>query len=141
MNNFKFELQGASQMAANLGTLSVTLQRRIMRQALVDGAAPLRASMMRHAPRGDPEAPNLADSIAIQPGRRPSVAVGPTRDIDYARHNEFGTIYKSAHSFMRVAVDESARHVWPIAARTIRTELLERGLGSVRAGSTGGGLL
>lgn len=146
--SFSLRIEGADQLARALDKIgSVRTQRREVREALQEGAEPIRSSMARNAPRGDPAAPNLADSIAVsnalnqQSGDVATLAVGPTRDVDYGRHQEFGTARHSAQAFVRPAIDsEGARAVGLIIGALWR-EVIERGVTSARASGGGGGLL
>jgi len=137
------QIQGLAQLQRTLEALPPRVSKAVLREALGAVAEPLRASIARHAPRGDPQAPNLADSIAIATGRAgrssSTVVVGPTKDVTYARFLEFGTRYLTPRAFMRRAWDaESPQLLAPLGGALWRA-LVGRGI-STRASGGGGGL-
>jgi HK97 gp10 family phage protein len=121
---FSIEIKGGEELAKNLDKLSIAPQKRIVREALRAGAEPMRLYMEQQAPRGDPAAPNLAQSMAISSampieGDIATVKVGPTRDVHYGRFQEFGTARHSAQPFMRPAFDSKAEQ----SVRIVQNEL------------------
>jgi HK97 gp10 family phage protein len=146
--NTSMRIEGADQLAKILADLPKRVGGSVMRQALAEGAEPMRSAMAQQAPRSD-EAPHVGDHVVIGSARMKqqtaSLAVGPSQDFEpranvYPTVLEHGNARQAAQPFMRPAFDRFA----PSSARAIVgalwRKLIERGFGSVRGSSGGAGL-
>lgn len=122
--------EGGDELAANLAKLSMPLSKKIVREALLEAAEPIRAMAARIAPHA-PGAPDLRDHIAVAPVRSSelgAVAVGPTREFYYGFFQEFGTKHHGAHAFMRPAFDTQAEKALGVLGKALWRELASRGI-------------
>lgn len=128
---FAMKFEGGDELAKALANLPLRVGKRFLREALEQGGEPIRRSMEAKAPRGDPAAPNLADSMVISTARTgdmAAVAIGPSRNVTYGIHQEFGTTRHGAQPFARPAFDSDAPRALPIIAQAAWTELASRGI-------------
>lgn len=147
--------EGGAELAKAFEGLSKALTRKVLREALAEGAEPMRKRMAANAPF-DPESagPHLRDRVVIANAtqavgdggtiasadeQQASVAVGPTKGLQSSKGgwNEFGTVHVSAEPWVRPAFDADAAMVLPIVRRACWRELSARGVSRVRT-STGG---
>lgn len=138
----RMRVEGVSQLAANLQSLSTRLSRQIMREALRKAGEPMRARAESAAPRR-PGPPDLADNIVMS-NARPSdgsvaIVVGPAFGFFYAYFQEFGTGHHAAQSFLRPAFHGHVEQAINTVKGEIWRELVSRGF-STRGGGGGGGL-
>jgi HK97 gp10 family phage protein len=113
MKPWTLKLTGMEDLAKRLRALPEAVTKQVLREALKKAAEPMRAKMAVLAPVG-PEAPHLASSMRISPGKAEettgvAVLVGPSRDFFYGRFLEYGTKHMSARPFMRPAFDSEAQ--------------------------------
>lgn len=140
-------VDGLDRIAKALATLSARAQRRIVRKVLLDNTRPLESHMAGNAPKGDPQAPNLAENIGTSAARSPvaadiaAVAIGPTQEVAYGRFQEWGTARHPAHAFVRPAFDSTGPRVVASVQRGLWEEIIVRGLVTARGTGGGGGLL
>lgn len=132
MVSMRFE--GGQELARALAGLSTRLSKSLQRDALMEGAEPIRASAERNAPR-DPGAPDLADNITAAPLRATAgrgdaaVGIGPTaRAFFYDYFQEMGTARHAAHPFYRPALDGESPTAIPIIGQAMWRELAGRGI-------------
>jgi HK97 gp10 family phage protein len=102
-----------SDLLRGLNELSDRVSKRVQRQALREGAEPMRQAMSAHAPH-EPGTPDLRDMMVIsnakgQDVNEVAIAVGPTRRGFYGLFQEFGTARHGAQPFARPAFDETAQ--------------------------------
>lgn len=121
--NWTVKFEGGEELAKTLNALPMELTRRVVLDALVLAAEPMRRSAGQKAPR-EPGAPDLADNIGISVSDRigsteggswrgrddqeHAVAVGPTKGFFYGLFQEYGTVRHGAQPFMRPAFDSEA---------------------------------
>jgi HK97 gp10 family phage protein len=141
---FELRFEGGAELAKTLDQLSTRVQKNVMRDALMEGAEPIRARGAQLAPY-EPGPPDLRDNIGIstarvrEPGDIAAVAVGPVKGFAYGLAQEVGTSFHPAQPFMRPAFGEAPKSLSIIGGSLWRA-LLQRGVGSSRT-SGGGGLL
>lgn len=154
MREIGLRMEGGDALAANLKTLSSRVSKSLMREALMEGAEPIRDRGEVLAPRA-PGAPDIAEHIVIGPARAQdavAVAVGPSTErrsdqprTTFARQGvmlEFGTARMGAQPFMRPAFDEMHRPALTVIGAALWRELVGRGLGrsmGIGSGPTSGG--
>lgn len=119
----KFEVQGLSQLAANLQALPTRVSKTIQRNALKMAAEPIRQAIADKAPYR-PGKPDLRDEIVVSNARgidaqETAVAVGPSKARFYGSFAEFGTAFETARPFARPAFDEN----WQRALDELRVSL------------------
>lgn len=140
---FSMRFDGGAELAAVLNALPPRVAGLMLREALVDGAEPMRARMRQLAPHA-PGAPDLRENIGISATRRigsvaggrwevkldsqQAVAVGPTRDFFWGIYQEFGTVHHGAQPFMRPSFDTEAPGALAIIAQRLWTALAARGI-------------
>lgn len=138
--------EGGSELAGALGQLSARVAQGLMREALTDGAEPIRAAAQALAPRA-PGQPDIADHITISTARPKGgyaggVSVGPERgQFYYGYFLEHGTVHMGARPFMRPAFDASLTASLEIIRRSLWVELAGKGIGrsAVATGPISGG--
>lgn len=132
---FAMRFEGGQELAAALRTLPSRVSKRIVKEALTDGAEPMRRRMSALAPR-EPGAPDIADNIVTGTarGEEGGVSVGPRKGLFfYGVFLEFGTIKMGAEPFMRPAFDSDALTGLGIIGQRLWQALAGRGIGrSVR---------
>lgn len=129
--------EGGQQLAKTFDQLSTRMSRKIQRDALMEGAEPIRKSASVYAPRA-PGAPDIADNIgitAIHARQDVTVAVGPTTGFFYGLFQEFGTTRHGAQPFMRPAFDTEAQRSLAAIGGAMWRSLISRGFATARAGS------
>lgn len=118
------QLQGKAALVRKLLAMSDKASGALLRDAVVDGAEPIRARAAQLARRA-PGAPDIADHIVISRTRRShpddaiAVAVGPSTEErgDGRRYDvqglfgEFGTRKTGQWAFMRPALDSEGEAV------------------------------
>lgn len=115
--------EGGEELARALNALPMALSRRVVLQALTEGAEPIRAKAERLAPWNREPHPygHLAQHIIVGTANRlgsvaggrwerrdedeHAVAVGPRKDFFYGIFQEYGTRFHGAQPFMRPAFD------------------------------------
>lgn len=115
----KMTFEGGDALARTLNQLPAAFSRKIILDALKEGAEPIRDTAAILAPRhtGD-----LAGGMTISTTNRlggtaggrwqergeteHAVAVGPSKDEYYGLFQEYGTVHHSAHPFLRPAFDQ-----------------------------------
>jgi HK97 gp10 family phage protein len=131
----RVESRGMSEgqaLSDALKQLPARVTKRILREALIDGAGePIRKRMGQLAPY-EPGPPDLRDSMTISNARPGSdaigIAVGPARGFFYGIMQEWGTVRHGAQPFARPAFDQIApASLGPIGQR-IWTALAGRGI-------------
>lgn len=130
--------EGGEELAAALDRLSTRVSRRLLREALIEGAEPIRRRAGHLAPRA-PGAPDLADNIGISVSRsedEATIAVGPTQGFFYGLFQEYGTVHHRAQPFMRPAFESEANRALGIVGQALWRELAGRGVS--RSGSVDG---
>lgn len=127
--------EGGQALAQALRTLPDRVSRRVVKEALTDGAEPIRARMEANAHHGN-VAPHIAENMVIGTARRSDtpdgtgVAVGPRKgQFFYGYFLEFGTRKMSARPFARPAFDGEAQGALTIIGRALWTALAGRGIG------------
>lgn len=150
MISVRFE--GGEQLARNLAQLSERASKKMLRDALREGAVPMRAAIASAAPR-EGGAPDIADNIVIgtsraRPGDAAAISVGPSkkprsdqpgRTFDVQGYLlEFGTLYRAATPFMSSAMRQISAALGIIKG-SIWRGLVQRGF-STRGSGGGGGL-
>lgn len=126
--------EGGEDLARALSSLPSRVSKGIMKEALTDGAEPMRKRMAALAPRRPP-APDIADNIVVGTARgsdakEGGVAVGPAKGLFfYGVFLEFGTVKMSAQPFMRPAFDSDALTGLTIIGQRLWQALAGRGLG------------
>lgn len=148
-----FHFEGGSELARNLDLLPDRVSRRVQRDALLAGAAPVRQQARATAPRA-PGAPDIADNIgastALGPNGEPAVAVGPVVGFHYGIWLEEGNSRQGAQPFMRPSLDsETTRalkvigeHLWDaIRSRGFALSSSKTSSGPVLGGPGGAGIL
>jgi HK97 gp10 family phage protein len=158
-------LQGGADLHKRLLELPKAVGSRVQRQALMDGAEPMRAHAASLAPRDETSSgPHLADNIVIgvqskrklaQSGLSAAeldvaadgvvVEVGPAlqpSDHFYGYFQEHGTVFHAAQPFMRPAFDLKARTSLNVALTSMWAAIRKALPQSFPTGrsSTGGGL-
>lgn len=136
---------GDRELARALADLSTRVSKSVARQALAEGAEPIRAQGERYAPRRAPK-PDLADHIVISTQRAENresaaVKVGPSTGFFYGFFQEFGTAHHAAHPFMRPALSSKWRESLDIVKDAFWRVLASRGVirtGSAPSGPVGG---
>lgn len=145
---FELRFEGGAELAKNLDQLSIRVQKNVMREALTEGAEPIRSRASQIAPY-EPGPPDLRDNIGIstarvrEPGDIAAVAVGPTKGFAYGLLQEVGTSRHAAQPFMRPAFSEAPKSLSIIGASLWRA-LIKRNTvasSSVSEFYTGGELL
>src|SRR5690606_123156 len=129
----EFRFEGGEELAANLATLPTRVSKRFFREALAEGGALIQTRASALAPRGDPEAPNLSESIAVMTARATGgdpvgVAIGPTKNVFYGSFQELGTKHHAAQPFLRPALDGEAQRALGVIGAALWRELAGRGI-------------
>jgi HK97 gp10 family phage protein len=135
----KFE--GGKELAAALGRLGPRVSKRLVMEALMEAAEPVRHRMRSNAPYDPtPDGLHIRDEIVIGrsrgvDARETAVAVGPSRRAYYASFHEIGTAHQSPKPFARPAFDATYRQALQIFGAAVWRELAGRGIrrGSVDA--------
>lgn len=137
--------EGGRELAAALAALPARVSKRVVKEALVEAAEPMRASAAQMAPR-EPGAPDIADNIVISAGRggkdefgddrATSVAVGPSKGFFYGYYQEYGTRHHGAQPFMRPAFESTTGTSLAILSKALWRELAAKGIG--RSGTASG---
>lgn len=133
--------EGGQELATALRGMPDRVSKRIMAEALRDGAEPIRQRMADLAPRG-PEAPHFADQIVISAARATDdreggIAVGPAKGSKpyYSGFIEFGTVHLRARPFARPAFDATVGAALAIINRALWVALAGRGIGRTSSSS------
>jgi HK97 gp10 family phage protein len=130
--------EGGKELAAALAGLKTRVSKRIVKEALMEAAEPMRKSMSTMAPRA-PGAPDIADNIVISAGRggkdafgdekAATVNVGPAKGFVYGYFQEYGTKRHAAQPFMRPAFDANTGRALSILSASLWRELAAKGIG------------
>jgi HK97 gp10 family phage protein len=152
MSSVRVRVDGGTELAQALRSLSTRLSKSVQREALRDVAAPLATTMTRLAPRSD-FAPHMADTMTVSNAKGDSstsvaVAVGPTKAGWYGSFAELGTSREAPQPFLRPALDQGVSGLLRDLSRRLWTALAARGVnrptqvgsGPVTGGPGGGGL-
>jgi HK97 gp10 family phage protein len=148
-------IEGGAELAKALQQLSVRVSKNVLRDALLDVAAPpLERGMARRAARA-PGAPDLAEhmttSVAASSGRSAAVVVGPSTEVrsdqpgttfdEQGRYVEFGTVDTPMQAFARPTFDSDAPKVITPMGAALWATLVGRGFSrpSVAGGPVAGG--
>lgn len=128
----KIEIVGGQEMADALGTLSQRLERKVLREALMDAGEVMRSEMSRKAPRRPPH-PDLADNIVMSTAKgedlqEVAVAIGPAKESFYGSFVELGTAFMSAQPYVRPAFDGNITKVLTAFAESVWLILTARGV-------------
>lgn len=123
----KMAFEGGEELARTLNALPAAFSRKVVLDALHEGAEPIRDTAATLAPRDKGE---LADHMTISTTNRlgstaggrwqerdetnHAVAVGPSKDEYYGLFQEYGTVHHSAHAFLRPAFDQQGQHALTI---------------------------
>lgn len=116
----RVKFEGGAELAKTLNSLPAIYSRKVVLEALTEGAEPIRDTAARLAPLGETE--NLSEHMTISTairigstagGRwRPvdanefAVAVGPSKHEFYGLFQEYGTVHHGAQPFLRPAFDQ-----------------------------------
>lgn len=127
---FSARFEGGDELARNLATMSPRVSKRVLLEALMVGAEPIRRRASSNAPH-DPGAPDLRNNIVVStvrvPGVAAAVAIGPSKEFFYGLFNELGTVHQGARPFLRPAFDsEGVAALGPIGQELWRA-LASRG--------------
>jgi HK97 gp10 family phage protein len=128
----KVAFEGGKELADALGQLSPRVSKKVVREALIDAAEPMRARMAQLAPRRPPQ-PDMADHIVISVVRgedalETAVAVGPAKEFFYGGFQELGTAHHAAQPFARPAFDEKSPSALKAFAEAVWLALTARGV-------------
>lgn len=123
--------EGGAELARELDRLSVRLSKKLLHEALREGAEPIRRAAATKAPRSD-EAPHIADNIGIANARpgdaMAAVSIGPVKGFAYGLPLEVGTVHHSAQPFMRPAFDIEIPESLRIISQALWRELAAKGV-------------
>lgn len=128
-----FRVEGGQETAAALNGLPTRVSRSVLRDALLEGAAPMRRFIAGIAPR-DPGAPDLADNIILAALRKRtgdddvSVGIGVPKGFFYDWFLEWGTVNMGSQPFWRPGFDANVQSVIDISGKAIWRELAGRGI-------------
>ena len=138
--NVSFKFEGGTELAAALDELSTRVQRKVMREVLLEAAEPIRKAASSLAPVG-PEDPHIRQNIITSVAKSSiyldlrtevaAVAIGPQggkEGFGYGLPQELGTIHHAAHPFMRPAFDTAQGEALRIAGDAAWRELAGRGI-------------
>ncbi|APS52492.1 hypothetical protein AVI51_16650 (plasmid) [Piscirickettsia salmonis] len=112
MPKISFSVEGLRDLEKQLKQLAPKKIRTLNRRALRKAAEPLEQQMKANAPQ---KSGALVESIKRRSkkgkGRRTivNVTVGPTRKIDYAIEQEYGSSHQPARPFIRPALNDNAQ--------------------------------
>lgn len=140
--------EGGKELAEALDQLPRRVQKRTLREALVEGAEPMRDAIQLGAVRGS-VAPHIKENIVIASARpteaqgqfEAGVSVGPAKGYFYGRFLEFGTIHMRPRAFMRPGFDRTVQQSLGIIGKALWRELAAKGIHRSAVGSgpvTGG---
>ncbi len=135
MISMRFE--GGEELAAALAKLPAKLSKKVLVEALMGAAEPIRKAASAHAARRAP-APDLADHIGVakaEYGEQATVKVGPEKGFAYGLPLEIGTIDTPAQPFMRPAFDENVERSLKLVGDAIWVELAGQGIARVTSGN------
>ena len=110
----RWQAIGGDELANALNELSVSLQRKVVREVLTEAGEHIRAEASRRAPHA-PGAPDLKENIGISNARTrgttevAAVKIGPVKGFAYGLAQELGTYRHGAQPFMRPAFDSKAQ--------------------------------
>lgn len=125
--------EGGADLAKALSGLSQRVSRRVLVDALTEGAEPIRKSAAAKIARRDPK-PDIADNIivvSVPPSRtddQAAVAVRPAKGFAYGLPLEIGTVDTPAQPSFRPAFDKNAAKALPIVGEVVWRELAGRGI-------------
>ncbi len=135
-----FRFEGGTELAAALSELSTRVQRKVMREVLLEAAEPIRKAAASLAPVG-PDAPHIRQNIITSVAKSSiyldlrsevaAVAIGPQggpEGFGYGLPQELGTAHMAAHPFMRPAFDTAQGEALRIAGDAAWRELAGRGI-------------
>jgi HK97 gp10 family phage protein len=131
--NVSLRFEGGQELAAALSELSLRMSKRVLVEALTEGAEEIRRPAASRAPRA-PGAPDIADHIVISPVRETEtdgagVKVGPeTGEFYYGKFLEYGTRHMGAQPFMRPAFDTGAEPALDVIGKALWRELAAKGV-------------
>lgn len=147
---FSAAFDGGPELEAAFNQLSERVGKKVLREALFDGAEPMRAGAARVAPR-EPGAPDMADHIGVAALRdrenMATVGIGPDdKAFFYDLFQELGTVRHGAQPFYRPAFDANIENSLGIIGKELWRQLTARGFGvrtasalsPVSAGGIGG---
>lgn len=134
---FTMTFEGGEELAKALADLSTRVQRKVMREVLIEAAEPIRKHAASIAPHA-PGAPDIKANIGISIPSRSHVvdiksetavvAIGPTKGFAYGLPLELGTVHMAAQPFMRPAFDVAASQALQIVSDATWRELAGRGI-------------
>lgn len=138
---FGMRFEGGAELALALDGLPKRVTKKLVLEALTEGAGPMRGFARQRAPR-EPGAPDMADHIEIAnaktpPGDIAAVAMGPTRDFYYGLMQEYGTVHHGAQPFMRPAFGQGVPPALGIIGAAVWRELAGRGITRSATASSG----
>lgn len=130
---FSAAFDGGPELEAAFNALSARVGKKVLREALFDGAEPMRAESGRLAPR-EPGAPDLADHIGVMALRdrehMATVGIGPDdKAFFYDLFQELGTARHGAQPFYRPAFDANIETALGIIGKELWRQLTARGFG------------
>lgn len=112
-------ITGGEEIQRKLREIDNAVSRRIMREALLAAAEPIREDASRRAPR---RTGFLARHIIAEPvkGKTNQVVIGPTKDAFYGLFQELGTSRHRAQPFLRPALEAKKGEAERRAAAVLR---------------------
>jgi HK97 gp10 family phage protein len=136
---FSAKFDGGPELEAAFNELSLRAGKKVLREALFDGAEPMRLGASQKAPR-EPGAPDMAEHLGVVALRdrqnMATVGIGPDdKAFFYDLFQELGTVRHGAQPFYRPAFDENVENSLGIIGREIWRQLTARGFG-VRTASS-----
>jgi HK97 gp10 family phage protein len=131
----EMRFEGGAELAKALEELSMRVGKSVMREALREGAEPIRKYMAQAAPQSS-EGPHLRDHMVIgnaRTGDMAAVAIGPRKGFAPRSHiypfaQEYGTVHHSAQPFMRPAFDAQAATALKMIAQELWRLLASKGI-------------
>ena len=131
--NLKVDVKGLKELKRNIRKITKKLERRVLKDASLAAAEPIRKEAARLVPRsaGRPSKgkKHLADSLItkfrMKRGRF-RATIGPKKDQFHGLFVEFGTSTQPARPFLRPALDSKGRQ-----AVEIFRQVFKRGLEGV----------
>lgn len=122
-----FELEGTRALRRQLGRLEDAVAVRVLKNALAEGALPIRDDARRLAPRRTGHLARNIDIEVVSDGPSAAVAgIGPNKSAWYGIFPELGTKHQSAQPFLRPSFDANKRDALERINDRIRDELRRR---------------
>lgn len=136
MITMRFE--GGQELERALGQLSLRLGKKILNEALREGAEPIRKAAAAKAPRSS-DSEHIAENIGISNARpqqledrgdiAAAINIGPVKGFAYGLPLEIGTVKAPAQPFMRPAFDTQVDRALKIIGDAAWRELAGKGIG------------